>query len=230
MTTQVLATIVSAAAGGLLGGLGPVWLRRIPEPKDAEDDKRSYVELASMRGLSAWLAMAAAIIAGSIGWSIDSRAILPLWVFLAAVGVLLSYIDWHTRRLPTRIVAPSYAVVLALLTVAGYFADDWHRVAQSLIAGAAVFALFFVAWLIVPHGMGYGDVRLSGILGIALGWLGWSEVFVGIYAGFVFGAILGLILGRLKIVDAKGFAFGPFMIVGAWFGAVFGPAVSSYLL
>ena len=229
MDSNLVAAATAAFAAGALAAFGPAWLARLPEPEDAESDKRSYVDLASTRCLALWLAIVAAVVAGIVGLTIDSYTILPLWVFLAAVGALLGFVDWHTRRLPTRIVAPSYVVVFALLALAGLVSGEWSRAGQALLAGVGVFALFFVGWLVYPKGMGYGDVRLSGILGIALGWLGWSEVFVGIYAGFVFGAILGFGLSRMHIVDAKGFPFGPFMLVGAWFGAIAGPAVARAL-
>ena len=70
-------------------------------------------------------------------------------------------------------------------------------------------------WYIHPRGLGYGDVRLSGILGIALGWVGYGrELVVGIYAAFLLGGVGGALLSRLRIVDRKGFPFGPFMFVG----------------
>lgn len=206
-----------------------MWLARIREPADAEDDKPLYATLAAAPWLRTSLALLAAAVTATIAWAIESPAILPLWAYVGAIGVLLAYVDWHTKRLPTAIIAPSYGVVIVLLAVAGLLSGHWSQAAQSAIAGAVVFALFFVAWLIFPRGLGYGDVRLSGILGIALGWLGWAEVLVGIYAGFVFGAVIGLVLSKMHIVDAKGFPFGPFMLMGAWFGAVFGPAIAGYV-
>jgi len=227
--SNLAAAVTAAFVAGILATFGPAWLARLPEPEDAEPDKRTYVDLASTRRLALWLALVAAVVAGTVGLTIDDYAILPLWVFLAAVGTLLGFVDWHTRRLPARMVVPSYVVVFVLLAIAGLVSGDWSRAGQALLSGVVVFALYFLGWLVFPRGMGYGDVRLSGILGIALGWLGWSEVFVGIYAGFVFGAILGFILSRMRIVDAKGFPFGPFMLVGAWFGAIAGPAVARAL-
>ena len=229
MDSNLVAVITAAIAAAILASLGPAWLARIPEPEDAELGKRTYVELASTRRLALWFAVVAAVVAGTVALAIENNAILPLWVFLAAVGVMLGFVDWHTRRLPTSIVAPTYGAVFLLLAIAGLVSGDWSRAGQALLAGLVVFALYFLGWLIFPRGMGYGDVRLSGVLGIALGWLGWSEVFAGIYAGFVFGAILGFVLSRMRIVDAKGFPFCPFMLLGAWFGAVAGPAVAGLI-
>ena len=63
--------------------------------------------------------------------------------------------------------------------------------------------------------MGFGDVRLSGVLGIALGQLGWGPLIVGVYSGFLLGGVIGGLLSALRLVDRKGYPFGPFMLVGA---------------
>ena len=67
-------------------------------------------------------------------------------------------------------------------------------------------------WVVYPRGLGYGDVRLSGLLGLALGYLGWGEVLVGMYAGFLLGGIIGGVLALAKVVDRKRYPFGPFML------------------
>ena len=77
---------------------------------------------------------------------------------------------------------------------------------------------FFVLWSIYPRGLGYGDVRLSGVLGIALGYVGSGELVVGVYAGFLLGGVGRRSALVLRIVDRKGYPFGPFMLVGALVG------------
>ena len=76
--------------------------------------------------------------------------------------------------------------------------------------------------------MGYGDVRLAGLLGIALGWLGWSELLTGVYAGFLLGGVGGLALSLLRLVDRRAYPFGPFMLLGALVGVLAGPAVAGW--
>jgi leader peptidase (prepilin peptidase)/N-methyltransferase len=72
---------------------------------------------------------------------------------------------------------------------------------------------------------GYGDVRLSGMLALGLGALGVNQVYLGIYAGFVLGGVLGLLLSRLHIVEARSYAFGPYMVLGAVLGAAWAPTL-----
>jgi leader peptidase (prepilin peptidase)/N-methyltransferase len=159
-----------------------------------------------------------------LGWD----PALIVWAYLVPVGVALAVVDWRTRLLPTKVIAPSYAVVVLLTLVAALVSGDWDSLIRAgwgwLVAGVT----FFVLWFVYPRGMGYGDVRLSGLLGIALGYLGWGELLTGIYAGFLIGGVGGLLLSLLRIVDRKAYPFGPFMLVGAVVGVLAGPYVAAW--
>jgi leader peptidase (prepilin peptidase)/N-methyltransferase len=220
--------VVAALVAALIGAAGPDVLRRIPEPPAPDDGKLPYEVLAEFRFLRPGLAAAAALMAALVAWRVDDPELVPVWVLVAGVGAWLSFVDWHTRLLPYVLVAPLYVVVLVLVAVAAVLLDDRDVLVHALVANVVVYLLFRVF-----HGIGtrffggafgYGDVRLSGVLAPALGALGSSEVFVGMYAGFVLGAVFGVVLSRLKLVDPRGFAFGPYMVVGAVVGAAFGPA------
>jgi len=185
--------------------------------------KIPYAELASRPRLALWCAFASGLIGAALGASRGWRPDLPVWVFLSVLGVALSYVDWRTRLLPARLVAPSYGVVGGLLAIAGGLTwSDGGREAlvRAALCWVVVFAIFFALWFVYPRGLGYGDVRLSGVLGMALGWLGLSSVVVGIYAGFLLGALIGGVLALAKVVDRKGYPFGPFMLVGLFLGAL----------
>lgn len=185
--------------------------------------KIPYAELAALPNLAARCALSAGLLGAVLGLSRGWRPDLPVWVFLAVLGVALAYVDWRTRLLPARLVAPSYGVVGVLLLVAA--AVEWSGTGRESLVRAAicwvvVFAIFFALWFVYPRGLGYGDVRLSGVLGMALGWLGLPSVVVGIYAGFLLGALIGGALALAKVVDRKGYPFGPFMLVGAFLGVL----------
>jgi leader peptidase (prepilin peptidase)/N-methyltransferase len=77
--------------------------------------------------------------------------------------------------------------------------------------------------------MGYGDVRLSGILGIVLGYLGWGQLALGGWSGFLLGGVGGLVLVALKVIDKKHNPFGPWMLIGALVGIVAGPAFAVWM-
>jgi leader peptidase (prepilin peptidase)/N-methyltransferase len=99
-----------------------------------------------------------------------------------------------------------------------------------LIGGLVALAFFFLCFFIYPRGLGFGDVRLAGALGVALGWLGWGQWLVGLYAGFLLGGVIGGLLSVLKVVERKGFPFGPFMLLGAVVGLLWGADLWSGLV
>ena len=101
---------------------------------------------------------------------------------------------------------------------------------RSGLGFLVAYGSFFLLWWIHPRGLGYGDVRLSGVLGLALGYLGWGELVTGLYAGFLLGGVGGGLLTMLKVLGRRAFPFGPFMVLGALAGVVWGPWVLDRLV
>lgn len=232
--------------GGLLCGLAglfvPTLIRRIPEPDPDpepepvvrtpadEEPKESYASVAGLPGL-AWRAAVASALSGAlVTATVDQAWALLFLLPLVPVCVALAVVDWRTRLLPTRVIAPSYVVLVALVLVTTAITRDTDDLVRALWGWLISGGLFFVLWFIYPRGLGYGDVRLSGLLGIALGYLGWGPLLVGVYGGFLLGGVGGGLLSVLRIVERKAFPFGPFMLVGALLGIVFGPAVLTHLV
>jgi leader peptidase (prepilin peptidase)/N-methyltransferase len=226
----VTAVIVAfaALAAALIGAGGPFVIARLPEPPDPDADKIAYAELAGARRLALWFVAAAAVMAGVAAWQVPPE-LVPVWVLFAGVGSWLAYVDWRTRLLPFLLVAPMYVAALLLVVLGALLLDDWTIVVKALIGNVAVFVAFWLVYrvgTVVGGGaFGYGDVRLSGVVGLALGALGAAETLTGAYGGFVLGAVGGLAFSRLGWVDRRGFAFGPYMVVGAIVGAAWGPAI-----
>jgi len=171
--------------------------------------------------------LAFGLVAGWKGWSWE----LPGLLYLAAVGIALAVIDYDVKRLPDAIVLPSYPVAAVLLALAaGAQEHPWSLVGMA-VGAAAVWSFYFLLVLIYPAGMGFGDVKLGGLLGLYLGWYGWEETVVGGFTAFVLGAVVGIVaMLFLGATRKSAIPFGPFMIVGAWFGLVQGSAlVEGYL-
>lgn len=165
--------------------------------------------------------LATGMIFAATAAAIGPHAELPAFLYLAAVSVALTMIDIDTRRLPNAIVLPSYAVALLGLGAAAVVQQDGSRLLRSVLGAAALFGFYFLLAFVYPAGMGFGDVKLAGVLGLYLGWLGWGSLFVGAFAAFLLGGVLGAALLAFGRAGRKtAIPFGPWMLAGA-FVAVF---------
>lgn len=161
---------------------------------------------------------------------LDERWALPAFLYFAAIGIALAMIDVDTHRLPNAIVLPSYLILGLALTLAAVLADTPAALVRALIGGMALFGLYFVMAWCYPSGMGFGDVKLAGLIGGMLGYLSFSALLVGAFAGFLLGslyAMAALVSGRASLKTAV--PYGPFMLLGA-FVAIFAssPIASLY--
>jgi leader peptidase (prepilin peptidase)/N-methyltransferase len=156
---------------------------------------------------------------------------LPAFLYLAGVGVALAMIDLDVQRLPDVLTLPSYPVGLVLLGIAAAADGVGWPYARALIGMAALFAFYAVVWFIYPAGMGLGDVKLSGVVGLYLAWLSWGALIVGAFSAFLVGAVVSV-----SVVLARGggrktkVPFGPFMLLGVLIGLFFGhPIAHAYV-
>ena len=151
---------------------------------------------------------------------------LLAFLYLAVVSVLLTVIDLRSHRLPDRIVLPSYLVAGALLGLAALAAGEYSRLLVAGIGLVALWLFYFLLAVARPGGMGFGDVKLAGLLGLYLGWLGWGPLVVGALTAFLLGGIAAtvLLLSR-RASRTSGIPFGPWMLAGAWVGILAGDAV-----
>ena len=160
----------------------------------------------------------------------DDAWVLPAYLVFTAGLVALSIIDLDTFLLPNRVLYPVGFIAVPLLFLGSLLGDDLSDFWRALLGGAAAFAVFYVIHFISPRGMGFGDVRLSFLLGCFLGWLSWWHVFFGLFAGFLYGAVVGVAMiaaGRHK--RGKHIPFGPFLAAGAMTFILVGqPFVDAY--
>ena len=141
---------------------------------------------------------------------------LPAFLFLGGAGMLLAVIDLRHRLLPNRVVLPSIGVGTVLLTLAAVAEGNPTALLRAGLGAVVLFAVFLVLALISPSGLAMGDVKLSALIGLYLGWLGWGAVVVGAAAGFVVQALLALALLAARRIGLRGeLPFGPAMLLGA---------------
>lgn len=165
------------------------------------------------------------------GLRIGPHADLPAFLFLGAIGVALALIDLDVKRLPNAIVLPSYPVSAALLGVGAIAQHDAGAYIRAVLGMAALFGFYFLLVFIYPAGMGFGDVKLAGVLGLYLGWLGWEEVITGGFLGFLFGGVVGVGLMMARRAGRKSqIPFGPFMLAGALVAVLVGGALADLYL
>ncbi|MFB9803002.1 prepilin peptidase [Streptomonospora salina] len=174
----------------------------------------------------------------------------PLWLaallFFAAVGVPLAVIDIRVHRLPDAVVGPSYLVAVPLVAGAAVL----ERAAAPGVPGAPALAgagllaaagplggmaglaaLYWLLWLVYPAGMGWGDVKIAGLVGLHLGWGGAATVVAGTLAAFVAASVLGLVLIALRRATRRTrIPFGPFMLGGALAALLAGDPVIAAVL
>jgi leader peptidase (prepilin peptidase)/N-methyltransferase len=156
-----------------------------------------------------------------------SNAVLPAFLYAGAIGVALALIDFDIKKLPDRIVLPSYLVVLGLLAVPAVAHGDWHSYVRALLGMAALYGFFYVLWFVYPKGMGFGDVKLAGVLGLLLGWLSWGALIVGAFFGFVLGGVVGgAFMMAKRVRRGSHIPFGPFMLAGALLAVLYGHTIA----
>ena len=157
-------------------------------------------------------AVAFGAVVGIRGFDNDLVLELP---FVAAL-IALAAIDYDHKLLPNKIVYPLavYGVIATLLV-------DQDDLVENLIAGAGAFAFLLLAVLAYPRGMGMGDVKLAGAMGLFLG----LSIIPALLVAFLSGTLVGVVIlaregaaGRKKAVP-----FGVFLALGGIVGVLAGP-------
>lgn len=209
---------LGAAAG--VPVVGSVQLRRCPHCSSAR----------AHGGRALALGVVSAAVLGLLGGRFGADAVLAPYALLGLSLVAMSAVDLERYILPNRILYPTVAVVAPLLVVASGVDGAWGSLGRAAVSAAVAFVAFLAVHLAVPRGMGFGDVRLAGLVGGAAGWLGYGHAFVAFLVAFGLGAVIGLVVmvvtrgGRKTRVP-----FGPFLAAGALVALVWGNPIAHAL-
>jgi leader peptidase (prepilin peptidase)/N-methyltransferase len=174
------------------------------------------------------LATAALFAAAALRFGPD--AALPAYLVLFAAIVAIAAIDLEHFIVPNRIVYPALFASVPLLVVAAAVGDEWASLRDAAVGGLAAWGALLVIHLASPRGMGFGDVRLAGLIGVHLGWLSLGHVVTGLFLAFASAAVVGLGLVAASLRTGKDrVPFGPFLALGAVAAVLFGgPLISWY--
>lgn len=154
-----------------------------------------------------------------MGWD-DLRVVVLL--FMIPVGIAITVIDFRHYIVPTRLVWPSLGIVAMISVVIAAIEGQWGWLISAIIGLAAFAGPLFVIWFLVPRGMGFGDVRLSTLLGYTVGFFAGINQLAPVLlvlGALIIASVLGILLGVVAL-GARGrkakVPFGPSLIVGAY--------------
>lgn len=170
--------------------------------------------------LGIWYPAAELITAGifvALWFQFGPSPALPAFCYLAVVSVTLAFIDARHKRLPNALTLPSYPAALILLGIGAVFVPGGTRhFADALIGMAAAWLFFVLQAFIYPAGIGWGDVKLSGVLGLYLGWFGARALLIGLLGGYLLAAVaaIGLLLAGRATWKSM-LPFGPFLLASS---------------
>jgi leader peptidase (prepilin peptidase) / N-methyltransferase len=176
----------------------------------------TYIHLAVWPPARRVLAVVTGVVYLLLAYARGPQADLPAFLTLGAFGVALAYIDLRRHRLPDALTIPAFAAGATLLAGAAAADQEWGAYARAWLGAIALAGFYLLLVLLRPADMGLGDVKLAGVLGLYLGWLGWGALLVGAFLGFLFGGLLGLGLVVLRRATLRtSVPAGPTMLLGA---------------
>jgi leader peptidase (prepilin peptidase) / N-methyltransferase len=163
----------------------------------------------------AFLELGTGVLFVLLAWRLTSAWELPAYCVLAAAGVAISAIDIEHMRIPSVLVYTTVALGAPLLVLASAGTHRWSALESAAIGGAIALAAFGALFYAVPKGIGFGDVRLAGLCGGFLGWLGYREVVAGFVISFIVAGVpAALLLATGKVQRRTKIPFGPFLAAG----------------
>ena len=150
----------------------------------------------------------------------------PFAVFFVML-VAISFTDLSHRLVPRRLLYGALALIVPLMVASSAVDHVWHRLTGSVIAGAVAFGLFFAIWWFIPRGMGFGDVRLAGAIGVTVGYLSLLHAYIAFLTGFVAGMLFGLVTMVVTSAGRKArIPFAPSLATGAVIAVLWGGPVA----
>lgn len=168
----------------------------------------------------------------TLGFDLIPTIILTIVLcYFAFISVVLSIIDLKLKLLPTKLIYPTIAVSLIGLSIVALLLGDYSRILWMIVGSVGTFVIYFLIWWFFPKGMGYGDVRLSLLTGLILGWFSIGHALIGFMAPFIILSVVLLPLMIFKVVGRKTeVPLGPWIILGTFVSMVLGDIIIDFYL
>ena len=158
------------------------------------------------------------------GLEFGADAVLPAFWILGAALVALVWIDLREFRLPREITYTAFVLGFIALSVAAVVNGEPERIWKSLVGAGIALAIMWLIYLGSRGQMGDGDVRLAPLLGLYLGYLHLGTVPIGLFLGFLIGAVVGVVAMAVGSAGRKtALPFGPFLALGTVIAVFVGP-------
>lgn len=159
------------------------------------------------------------------------NAQVPAFCLFMAFLLAVSAVDMEHFIVPNRIVYPTLGGSLVLLGIAALANGTEGLLSRAVLGGVIGFVALGVIHVIQPRGMGFGDVRMAGVIGLYLGWLGLSQVAVGLFLAFLLAGVIGVVLVVFAGRGAKTrVPFAPFLASGAVLAVLWGRPMAHFWL
>jgi leader peptidase (prepilin peptidase)/N-methyltransferase len=224
-TEAPVSLVLVSVAMATVGGFVAVWLAQtIPARMDVEDRPRPT-----------WWWVAAVLTGSAYGWLltriVDSWALLPAFLLFGAATLALALIDLDHQLIPNRVLFPALGAGATLLAIGALIDSDLYALLRGVLGAVIYFLILLIVGLAARGGFGMGDVKLALLLGLFLGYLGWDILVLGSVLAVLLGGIAAVLLLSLtrKKRDTK-FAYGPYLVVGAWIALIWGEGILDWYL
>ncbi len=207
MPTLVIAALLAAASAGLVAATTGRLLRWLPIPD--EEPRADFIGLDSPRfriGVGA-----VGFLAGWLLLSLTDVRLWPILLPLAGLGALSGAIDARTTYLPLRLHYLTFALVAAGIGVSAFWRAEPWALAWAVGIGVVATAVYALVWRLSGGQLGFGDVRLAGLLGAATAAVSPSLAVWTFLLGSVVGAVWAI---AVRVRGVKEFAYGPSMLLG----------------
>ncbi len=207
--------VVLCALLGVPGGmLANLLIDRIPDKEPLRPLPTLASQTRSVRQLLVIVATVGLFAGTAVRFGADS--VVPAYLVFFVCLVSVSVIDSKLQIIPNRIVYPTIFASVPLLALAALVGGEWDRFVHALIGATLAWLALLIIHLISPAGMGFGDVRLSFVLGLFLGWISLTHVLTGLFLGVLLISAVGLVLAGLRLKSLQEhIAFGPFLAAGS---------------